>query len=242
MKVLCVAEKPSVARSLAEILLEHVNGASRRMLQSSSPYHPVHEIHCPHLPPYRQPVTLVITAVSGHVYSAQFSQDRVKSWATYDIENLFSDPVEQQLPQNNRLIEENLQKHAAGCQELWLWLDCDREGEAIADEVRSIVTNTFRSIVVRRAKFTALTQEQIFNAIRTLGPIDEAAVKAVKVRSELDLRFGAIFTRFQTLLIDNRALIRNGNGILSYGNCQFPTLKLIVQRYLVCSTCCVELY
>lgn len=42
-------------------------------------------------------------------------------------------------------------------QMLVLWLDCDREGENIATEVRQVCTEANNRLNVRRARFSALT-------------------------------------------------------------------------------------
>ena len=48
------------------------------------------------------------------------------------------------------------------------------------------------------------------------------------MRQEIDLRIGASFTRFQTLLLRDTI---NRQGVVSYGPCQFPTLGFIVERH-----------
>jgi len=50
-------------------------------------------------------------------------------------------------------------------------------------------------------------------------------------RQELDLRIGAAFTRFQTLLGKREFPERLSNMLISYGTCQFPTLGFVVERY-----------
>ena len=50
-------------------------------------------------------------------------------------------------------------------------------------------------------------------------------------RSEIDLRLGAAFTRFQTLRLQSR-FPELSSQIVSYGPCQFPTLGFVVQRYM----------
>lgn len=52
---------------------------------------------------------------------------------------------------------------------------------------------------VLRAKFSALTNEDISNAVDNLIQPDRNLNDAAKVRSEIDLRIGASFTRFQSL-------------------------------------------
>jgi DNA topoisomerase III len=58
------------------------------------------------------------------------------------------------------------------------------------------------------------------------------ASAAVDARSELDLRIGAVFTRFQTLLLKKRFADLSEQKVISYGSCQFPTLGFVVERYL----------
>ncbi|KFM25533.1 DNA topoisomerase 3-alpha [Auxenochlorella protothecoides] len=117
-------------------------------------------------------------------------------------------------------ILRNLQTQARSCQQLVLWLDCDREGENIAFEVIQV----------------SLVASDIMRAVNSLGPPNERDAMAVDARQEIDLRIGAAFTRLQTLLLQNKfdwsGLLPAGRErmLLSYGPCQFPTLGLIVQR------------
>lgn len=56
-------------------------------------------------------------------------------------------------------------------------------------------------LVIKRAKFSALVRRELERSVQTLGLPDENASKAVDARQEIDLRIGASFTRFQTLLL-----------------------------------------
>lgn len=87
--------------------------------------------------------------------------------------------------------------------------------------------------------------------VRSLGVIDERLSAAVEARSEIDLRLGCAFTRFQVranrllacvLLCDCDAVCVHLQTLswqklpgldkltISYGPCQFPTLGFIVDR------------
>jgi len=57
----------------------------------------------------------------------------------------------------------------------------------------------------------------------------EQDADAVDARSELDLRTGAAFTRFQTKLLQGK-FQETHSGVVSYGPCQFPTLGFVVAR------------
>ncbi len=96
-------------------------------------------------------------------------------------------------------IAENLKEEIRGCSVLVLWLDCDEEGENIAQEVVDVCRSAARrDLRVYRARFSAVTARDIDRALRQLGPINENVVAAVDTRTEIDLRLGAVFTRFQS--------------------------------------------
>ena len=82
---------------------------------------------------------------------------------------------------------------------LILWLDCDREGEAISDEVRTVCLKGNPRFAgqgqqnrIYRAKFSTVLPGEIGRALRSLGRVNENFVQAVQARSEHDLRVGAV--------------------------------------------------
>lgn len=128
-------------------------------------------------------------------------------------------------------IVKNLQDLAKESQVLVLWLDCDREGEAIAYEVIDICCKVNPRLEIFRAHFSTVTKEDMVRAYNNLRKPDPRLRDAVLMRQEVDLRLGAAFTRFQTLRM--RQLTNSINKkIISYGPCQFPTLGFVVERFL----------
>lgn len=113
-----------------------------------------------------------------------------------------------------------------GASALILWLDCDREGEAISDEVRTVClrgnAHLGSSNRIYRAKFSTVLPGEIRRALCTLGRVNEHLVAAVQARAEHDLRVGAAFTRFQTLRLQKKFDGFRERGVVSYGPCQFP--------------------
>ncbi|GLD93421.1 hypothetical protein PINS_up002013 [Pythium insidiosum] len=157
-----------------------------------------------------------------------------RGWNSCDAAELFAAPVVKHIRNDStqKNIAKTLQSEARASQWLVLWLDCDREGENIAFEVKAVCERAARSIRVFRAHFSALIPQDIVHAIQHLSAPDERLALACDARSEIDLRIGAAFTRFQTLRLQRRFPSLQQKGVISYGPCQFPTLGFVVERYL----------
>ena len=52
-------------------------------------------------------------------------------------------------------IAKTLREEARTCSQLILWLDCDREGEKIAQEVRDVCVGQNPRLTVLRARFSS---------------------------------------------------------------------------------------
>lgn len=51
-------------------------------------------------------------------------------------------------------MAKNIEMQARNAKALFIWTDCDREGEHIGDEVRSAALKGNRRLEVKRAKFS----------------------------------------------------------------------------------------
>jgi len=100
---------------------------------------------------------------------------------------------------------------------LIIWTDCDREGEHIGSEIVEICRAANSRLDVYRARYSAVTQSELRRSMTNLKRLDLKQVAAVEARSELDLRSGAIFTRFQTLRLQQE-FPSIGKDVISYGN------------------------
>ena len=107
---------------------------------------------------------------------------------------------------------------ADGCTHLFLWLDCDREGENICFEVLRVLRaeGFFASDEsVFRAKFSSLTDVELRRAWQRPGRPNKAESDSVDARQELDLKIGCSFTRFLTRQLRPSARLSfGGDGAL----------------------------
>ncbi|GMH10402.1 hypothetical protein Nepgr_012243 [Nepenthes gracilis] len=228
IRALNVAEKPSVAKSVAGILSQN---QGLRVREGRSRFNKIYEFN---YAIQGQPCQMLVTSVTGHLMELEFDE-RYKKWYSCDPADLYHAPVRKHVPEDKVDIKRTLQEEARKCHWLILWLDCDREGENIAFEVVQVCTEGNHQLNIWRARFSALTDREIHEAVQNLVRPNQLFADAVDVRQEIDLRIGASFTRFQTMLLrdafnfdftsDNKSLV------LSYGPCQFPTLGFVVERY-----------
>lgn len=179
-----------------------------------------------------------MTSVLGHLLSHEF-EPRYKDWTSCDPSALFDARIEASVADTNASIADNIKRHAHWADLLYIWTDCDREGEYIGTEIRSVAVQSNQALGragrTVRARFSNIEKAHIIHAAQHPGHLDEAQADAVASRIELDLRVGASFTRHLTLSL--RPLLQRGNlleppRVISYGSCQFPTLGFIVERYL----------
>ncbi|KAK6923708.1 DNA topoisomerase, type IA, central, partial [Dillenia turbinata] len=231
INVLNVAEKPSVAKTVAGVLAGR-GGGTIRTRQGRSRYNMIFEFS------YMirgQKCHMLVTSVTGHLMELEFKDERIRKWNSCDPVELYHAPVDKFVPQDKLDIKRTLEEEARKCQWLILWLDCDQEGENIAFEVIEVCKKVNRNLALKRARFSSLTDSAIHYAVQNLIDPDRRKADAVDVRQEIDLRIGASFTRFQTMFLRDKFVIDVGtderNLVLSYGPCQFPTLGFVVERY-----------
>ncbi|GMF10670.1 unnamed protein product [Phytophthora lilii] len=147
---------------------------------------------------------MVVTSVTGHIMELDFDAS-VRGWHSCDPVELFTAPVVKRVRADDtqKKIEKTLLKEAR------------------------------QRLRVFRARFSALIPRDIIHAVQNLAEPNEKLSLAVDARSEIDLRIGAAFTRFQTIRIQNKfPAVKQEKGVISYGPCQFPTLGFVVERFL----------
>ncbi|KAL5542809.1 hypothetical protein UlMin_010519 [Ulmus minor] len=224
--VLMVAEKPSIALSIASVL-SHGQMNTRRGSTE------VHEFDGNFL---GLRAYYKVTSVIGHVFSVDFPA-KYQDWTSTDPMDLFEAPIVKNESNPKAHIHRHLNQEARGCGHLVLWLDCDREGENICFEVMECTgfqLNDKRRRVYR-ARFSSVTEKDILRALDNLVEPSKDEALAVDARQEIDLKVGVSFTRYQTSFFQGKY----GNldsRVISYGPCQTPTLGFCVQRYLQIST------
>lgn len=172
---------------------------------------------------------IVFTSVSGHLLNHDFPAE-YRGWRNCNPEDLFQAPVIKSCPKDYQNIQKTLEREIRSCNGLIIWTDCDREGENIGYEIIAVCQSVKPGLTVQRAKFSDMTSASLTRAMNNLIHPDERISQAVDVRSELDLRIGAAFTRLQTLRLQS-AFPGNIEDLVSYGSCQIPTLGFVVQRY-----------
>ncbi|WPJ63553.1 hypothetical protein SMAC4_00168 [Sordaria macrospora] len=223
-RILCVAEKPSIARAVAD----HLSGGQVQTHNTRDRYTKNYVFTCDFGPPWGR-CSVTMTAVRGHLTQLDFHQE-FKKWEYPPPDRLFDAPVQTSYPNDMKVIAQNIESQARQADILYIWTDCDREGEHIGSEIREAARKGKRNIQVFRARFSNIERAHILSAARRPVPLDERQAEAVAARIELDLRIGSAFTRFLTLSLQRLGGPLDGL-VLSYGSCQFPTLGFVVDRY-----------
>ncbi len=225
INVLMIAEKPSIARTIAKIL-----GGNNLIDLTRQKGWCYYEFDGDFKGAYAH---FIITAVSGHIYQADFPED----YQSYDIDpyDLFDAPVEKvESNEDSYLNIEWLEEISQGIDVLCLWLDCDREGENICYEIMYHVLpnmNKKEYQQVYRAIFSSLAEDDIIYSFDNLSNYpDNNLSLSVDARQIIDLKVGVSITRFLTNNIMEYLPEDVDTDCISYGPCQTPTLYFCVKR------------
>lgn len=242
MKVLCVAEKNSIARNVSTIL---GGGTFDKTRASGYTYVKNYDFRFNGFPFTPQTCQVTMTSVAGHLFSLDFNGERY-GWGRCNSFELFDAPVRDTMSKDQQLIATNIRREARTADVIIIWTDCDREGEYIGWEIFSEAKKAnlyLDESKLYRAIFSHVGKDHIINAARNLGKLDMKSVDAVSTRIELDLRTGVSFTRLLTDTMAEKIQThryrptyesgaKKDKIVVSYGPCQFPTLGFVVDRQM----------
>jgi DNA topoisomerase-3 len=151
MHVLCVAEKPSIAKAISQIL----SGGRLMSRPSQNKYIRNYDFDYPKTNSF-----FTVTSVSGHLMEHDFD-GTYKSWESCDPFLLFDLPIVTKVTQDNKTVEKNLIEEARKSDMLMIWTDCDREGEHIGTEIVKVCRKAKANISVKRARFSAIIPQYV---------------------------------------------------------------------------------
>jgi DNA topoisomerase-1 len=173
--------------------------------------------------------------LKGHVLGPAFPEG-YSNWQKTDLHDLIDAELIKEPTDKN--VVKAIKKVAKGADELVIATDFDREGELIGLEAleemleanpglgsREDADNG--TLKIERARYSALTREEIERAFGDLDRLSYPLANAGAARQDIDLLWGATLTRAVSL-----ATRRFGSNFLSVGRVQSPTLGLIVEREL----------
>jgi DNA topoisomerase-1 len=147
----------------------------------------------------------------------------LKGWKLAALPYLVWAPVGK-LPAERELIRA-LKSAARKADEIIIATDFDREGELIGSDAAALVRDVNKKAPIKRARFSAITKDEVQRAFAELVEVDECLAQAGESRQDIDLVWGAVLTRYLTM-----AKFSGYGNVKSAGRVQTPTLALIVAR------------
>jgi DNA topoisomerase I len=171
--------------------------------------------------------------LKGHVLGPAFP-DGYSNWQKTDLHDLIDAELIKEPTDKN--VVKAIRKVAKQAEDLVIATDFDREGELIGlealeemleanPELGSPEDAADGALKIKRARYSALTEEEIERAFGNLDELSYKLANAGAARQDIDLLWGATLTRAVSL-----ATRRFGSNFLSVGRVQSPTLGLIVER------------
>jgi DNA topoisomerase I len=219
---LIVTEKNNSAKKIAEILS---GGTAKEDASFKTPYYTWEGPDGPQM----------TIGLKGHVLNPAYPDD-YNNWQQTDPRDLIDASLIKEPTDKN--VVKALKKVAKDADDLVIATDFDREGELIGLEALHEIVEANPELAtqegvhedgtgVKRARYSALTKDEIERAFNELDELSMPLANAGAARQDIDLIWGATLTRAVS-----RATRRFGANFLSVGRVQSPTLGLIVEREL----------
>ncbi|MBS7640436.1 MAG: type IA DNA topoisomerase [Candidatus Bathyarchaeia archaeon] len=166
-----------------------------------------------------------VIALKGHILELDFTEEYSR-WRSVDPRELFHAPVRWVIRDPETYKE--LFRAVRDAEMLVLATDNDPEGELIAYEALLVAKDSLGDTPrYCRMRFNTVTLSELRHSWENLEPdLKWNWVWKALLRHKFDLITGAAYTRLLTL----SGKLNSGDGIVSWGSCQMPTLWFIYQR------------
>lgn len=148
---------------------------------------------------------------------------KLTSWNLRALPYLIWAPIGKQPAEKE--IARAIRTLAKRADEIIIATDFDREGELIGSDARGIAQETNPTAPIYRARFSAITKDEIKRAFSNLTEVDDNLAQAGEARQDIDLIWGAVLTRYLS-----KVRFSGVGNPRSAGRVQTPTLKLIVDK------------
>jgi DNA topoisomerase-1 len=206
MSWLIITEKQKAAERIANILFNDI----KRLKKGNIVFF------------YSPSSNAYVIGLKGHIVELDFPKE-YSNWIKTDLNELINaKPIR---VEKEKEIITLLKEIAKKVEKVTIATDYDREGELIGLEALEVLRGVNRNIKFDRARFSAITREEILKAFSNLEKVDFNLAFSALARHEIDLVWGAVLTRLVSLSSG-----RLGKDFLSVGRVQTPTLRLIVER------------
>jgi len=166
----------------------------------------------------------VTVGLRGHVVEIDFVPGYTNWRSEKHTPRSLIDAPTLKVPTEKKIVS-LFQKLAKKADLITIATDFDTEGELIGKEAFELVREVNPTVKIDRARFSAITPQEISHAFSHTTELDFALASAGEARQIIDLMWGASLTRFISI-----AAKRGGQNILSVGRVQSPTLAMIVDR------------
>ncbi len=163
----------------------------------------------------------LIVPLRGHINQIDFEKES-RFWSISGLDWLLNQKLTYKEAEK-KIID--VLKKTKNVETIIVATDADREGEAIGVEAYNYIIKNNKNADTKRAYFSALTNEEVEHAFKNLKKLDFNYADSVFARQEIDLLWGAILTRYLSVISN-----RKGHRFLSAGRVQTPLLNFIVKR------------